>query len=99
MTNLWTYITRRILMMIPTLFGITLIVFVIINLAPGSPVEQKLQQMRFGGMGASASTGGAGSSKDSAVSDEVVEALKKQYGFDKPLHIRYLICVPPMRNR
>ncbi len=81
------YILRRILMMIPTLFGITLIVFTIINLAPGSPIEQKIQQIRFGSNGSNVSSGT--SSQDSAVSQEVIEALRKQYGFDKPLHIRY----------
>ena len=74
--------------MIPTLFGITVIVFIIINLAPGSPVEQKIRQMRFGGaeIGSESS-----SSSEGAVSEEVIEALKKQYGFDKPLHVRYFI--------
>lgn len=69
-------------MMIPTLFGITILSFIIINLAPGSPVEQKLQQMRFGGAGAG-NHGGTG------VSQEVIDALNKQYGFDKPLAVRY----------
>ncbi len=69
-------------MMIPTLFGITILSFIIINLAPGSPVEQKLQQMRFGG-GSSGHQGGTG------VSQEVIDALNKQYGFDKPLLVRY----------
>ena len=59
-------------------------------MAPGSPVEQKIQQMRFSGMGGQAATD-ASTSKDNAISEEVVEALKKQYGFDKPLHIRYII--------
>lgn len=82
--------------MVPTLFGVTLIVFVIINLAPGSPVERKLQELQFGGAGAAgggggASSMGAASDKSSAVSEEVIEALKKQYGFDKPLHMRYWI--------
>ena len=79
-------------MMIPTLFGITLVVFVIINLAPGSPVDQQIRQIRFGSMGAGGG-GGAGSnaSTEGAVSEEVIEALKKQYGFDKPMHIRYWI--------
>jgi len=77
--------------MIPTIFGITLVVFAIINLAPGSPVERKLQEMRFGGMGQT-QMGMDGPGKDSSgISDEVLEALKKQYGFDKPVHIRYLI--------
>ncbi len=83
------YILRRLLIMLPTLLGITLIVFVIVNLAPGGPIEQKLQQIRFAG----ASGGGESMSNSSTqvVSEEVLEALKKQYGFDKPLHTRYFI--------
>lgn len=85
------YIVRRFFMMIPTLFGITLLSFVIINLAPGSPIEQKLTRMMFsgamGGQGGSGFTGGS----NFGVSDEVMAALKKQYGFDRPLHVRYLI--------
>jgi microcin C transport system permease protein len=77
--------------MIPTLIGVTIVTFVIINLAPGSPIEQKIQQMKFGGMGRESSTSSGGSSKSSGVSEEVIMALKKQYGFDKPIHIRYLI--------
>jgi microcin C transport system permease protein len=84
-----TYILRRIILMIPTLFGITLLSFVIINLAPGSPVDQKLQQLRMGGEGGK----GAGSMGDRGVSQEVIDALNRQYGFDKPLHERYLIWV------
>jgi len=77
--------------MIPTLFGVTLIVFVIINLAPGSPIEQKLQQLRFGGANSAEGSQVNSSGSDKAVSQEVIDALKKQYGFDKPLHIRYFI--------
>ncbi len=73
--------------MIPTLFGVTIVVFVIINLAPGSPVEQKLQQLQFAG----AMSGGGGGGNTAVVSEEVVEALRKQYGFDKPMYMRYLI--------
>ncbi|MBL7664549.1 MAG: ABC transporter permease subunit [Bacteriovoracaceae bacterium] len=86
------YILRRLMIMIPTLFGITIIVFVIINLAPGGPIEQKLQQIRFsGGMGDAAAMSGGNNSGTAVVSNEVLEALKKQYGFDKPLHVRYWI--------
>lgn len=88
---MFSYILRRLLAMIPTLFGITLLVFVIINLAPGSPIEQKIQQLRFGAGISNTGAEGASQNGDSAVSAEVIEALKKQYGFDKPLHIRYLI--------
>ncbi|MEK7357472.1 MAG: ABC transporter permease subunit [Bdellovibrionota bacterium] len=65
----------------------------IINLAPGSPVEQKLQQIRFGGAmgsGGGGAKGGVSSSRgESGVSQEVIDALNKQYGFDKPLLVRY----------
>lgn len=84
------YFLRRLAILIPTLLGVTIVVFGIINLAPGSPVEQKLQQMRFGG--------GAGPSGDSGnrggthgISNEILEALNKQYGFDKPIHERYVL--------
>lgn len=84
------YILRRMMLLIPTLFGITILVFGVINLAPGSPIEQKLQQLRFSG---SAEGGGESSSRGAGatVSKEVLEALKKQYGFDKPVHERYWI--------
>lgn len=86
------YLIRRILLMIPTFFGITLVTFVLINLAPGSPIEQKLQAIRFGaaggGSGASSSVGSRG---ETGANAEIIEALKKQYGFDKPIHERYLI--------
>lgn len=58
-----------------------MVCFFIINLAPGGPVEQKLSQLQMGGGGA----------MGSAISEEVVQALKKQYGFDKPVHIRYML--------
>ncbi|MEA9356584.1 ABC transporter permease subunit [Bacteriovorax sp. PP10] len=74
--------------MIPTLLGVTIVTFAIINLAPGSPIEQRIQQMKFGGMG---HEGAGGNNKSSGVSQEVIEALKKQYGFDKPVHVRYWI--------
>lgn len=81
-----SYLLRRLVIMIPTLFGISIVVFVIINLAPGSPVEQKLQAIRFAG--AQGAEGGHGRG-DQSVSQAVVDALNKQYGFDKPLLTRY----------
>ncbi|WP_413576720.1 ABC transporter permease subunit [Bdellovibrio sp. HCB290] len=90
---MFVYLIRRLMLMIPTFFGITIVTFVLINLAPGSPIEQKLQAIRFGagaagGGGGASSVGGRG---DTSVNEEVIEALKKQYGFDKPMHVRYLI--------
>lgn len=86
---MWKYILKRLMIMVPTLIGITVVVFAIINLAPGSPIEQKLQQLRFAGAGGDVATS-ASNTSGSTVSAEVLEALKKQYGFDKPIHMRYL---------
>lgn len=84
------YLVRRLLLMIPTFIGITLLTFLVINMAPGSPIEQKLQAIRFGSnMGGG--EGGGGKIRETGVSEEVIEALKKQYGFDKPVHVRYWI--------
>ncbi len=87
---MWTYLLRRFFALLPTLFGITLVAFVIINLAPGSPIEQKLQAMRFGALQADSRGGGASAGRGAQeVNEEVIEALKKQYGFDKPVIVRY----------
>ncbi len=43
---MWAYVGRRLLLMIPTLFGIMVINFFVIQLAPGGPVEQRLAEMR-----------------------------------------------------
>ncbi len=81
---MFKYILHRLLFMLPTLFGITVVCFVVINLAPGGPVEQALTKIRFAGGGGQGGTA-------QGVSEEVLVALKQQYGFDKPLHMRYLI--------
>lgn len=78
------YLLHRLLIAIPTLFGVTVLSFAIINLAPGSPIEQRIQSIRMKGGGATSNIG---------VSDQVIESLKKQYGFDKPIHERYFLWV------
>ena len=80
---MFKYFLRRLALLIPTLFGITLICFLIINLAPGGPIERKMSQLRFGGGSLSENV------TSHSVNAEVVEALKKQYGFDKPVVTRY----------
>jgi microcin C transport system permease protein len=82
------YILRRCLLMLPTLIGITLITFIFVNLAPGGPLEQKLQKIRLGQKSGSMMARGSQS-----VPPEVIEAIKRQYGFEKPLPVRYWIWI------
>lgn len=65
------YFLRRLAILIPTLMGVTIVVFVIINMAPGGPIEQKLQQMRFSG-----GDGGGGGSVE-VVEEELKEFLMR----------------------
>lgn len=85
------YFLRRLVILIPTLIGVTIVVFGIINMAPGGPIEQKLQQMRFGSGDGGGSESSSSRGATQGVSNEVMEALKKQYGFDKALHERYFL--------
>lgn len=85
---MFVYLIRRLLLLIPTFVGITLITFIVINLAPGSPIEQKLQSIRFGNQSGGKDSGGG---RTTGVNQEIIDELKKQYGFDKPVHIRYVI--------
>ena len=85
---MFKYFCRRLLLIIPTLFGITLVCFIIINIAPGGPIERKIVQLQFSG---TMNTSQESSTKAHDVNQEVIEMLKKQYGFDKPLITRYFI--------
>ncbi len=82
-----TYFLRRLLALLPTFVGITLLTFVVVNLAPGGPIEQMLQQIRFGA--AQRGAGGAGGIQHQGVTEETLQELKRQFGFDKPLLVRY----------
>ncbi len=75
------YLIKRLLQVIPTLFGITLITFFIIQLAPGNPATLKLQMAAEGQMA------------DHAMTQQIVQQTKKLYGLDKPLPIQYLLWV------
>lgn len=70
-----TYIIRRLLLMIPTLLGITIMVFAISRIAPGNPVTIAM---------------GTGGQMDAERAAEVIEARKRLYGLDKPVHRQYL---------
>src|SRR5882757_2395735 len=87
------YIIRRLLLIIPTLFGIMVVNFAIVQVAPGGPVDQVIAQIRGAGGGAlsriaGSATGEAGSTGDSraarGIEPQLIKELEKQFGFDKP---------------
>ncbi|MCZ8251221.1 MAG: microcin C ABC transporter permease YejB [Hylemonella sp.] len=84
------YILKRLLLMIPTLFGILLLTFVVIQFVPGGPVEQMVAQLQgrdTGGEGSAA--GGAGYRGRQGVDAKRIEEIRTLYGFDKPAHERF----------
>src|SRR5688572_1736392 len=88
---MWSYVLKRLLLMIPTLFGILLITFIVIQFVPGGPVEQMVAQLQ--GREAGAGEGPVASSGAyrgrQGVDAAKVEEIKKLYGFDKPAHERF----------
>ncbi|HEY5618703.1 MAG TPA: ABC transporter permease subunit [Vicinamibacterales bacterium] len=83
------YFIRRLLLVIPTFIGITLVVFVITHFVPGGPVERQIMRYRMAAMGeAGAGIGSAGASI--SLPQEAIDEIRRFYGFDKPVHIRYI---------
>jgi microcin C transport system permease protein len=81
-----TYFLRRLLLVIPTFIGITLAVFVITHFVPGGPVERRIMQYQM----TVAQEGGVGAGRGGlTLPEEAVEEIRRYYGFDKPVHIRY----------
>ncbi|HEV3245802.1 MAG TPA: microcin C ABC transporter permease YejB [Beijerinckiaceae bacterium] len=99
------YIARRILLMIPTLLGIMLIAFTIVQFAPGGPVERIIAQLQGNEAGSSRVSGGGGDFSSAAraqstgqsayrgaqgIDPEFITELNKQFGFDKPAPERFV---------
>ncbi len=106
-----SYIIRRLLLIIPTLFGIMVINFAVIQFAPGGPIEQLVAELegtdvsatsRITGGGAD-TPGQTGQQQTGQIGDEgsryrgarglnpkLIADLEKQFGFDKPAHVRFL---------
>ncbi|MDH3472378.1 MAG: microcin C ABC transporter permease YejB [Rhodospirillales bacterium] len=102
------YIIRRLILIVPTLLAIMVINFVIIQVAPGGPVEQMIGQLTGEGVLATervtrTGTGElqpqlGGGAQDitskyrgaQGLDPEFVKELERMYGFDKPLHVRFL---------
>ena len=78
--------------MIPTFLGSTVLVFTILQMAPGGPIEQMMLELQMGG--AVAGEGGAQSSSGVtggvSLPPKALKELERFYGFDKPIYQRYL---------
>jgi len=81
-----TYIVKRLLLMIPTLLMVLLINFVVIQLAPGGPVEQAIYQAQHAN---NLAIGGLQYQGQQGLTPEMLEQIKIQYGFDQPVHLRF----------
>jgi microcin C transport system permease protein len=81
-----TYLIRRLLLMIPTILGITLICFFLIQILPGGPVEQALGKIKAAAAQSSISGNGV-------IDLEEIANIKAYYGFDKPIYERYFIWI------
>jgi microcin C transport system permease protein len=86
---MFAYIIKRLLLMIPTLLGILLITFAVIQFVPGGPVEQFLAESKtkVGATGESVYRGGKG------VNEQRLAEIKAQFGFDKPAPERFWIML------
>ncbi|MEX2524778.1 MAG: microcin C ABC transporter permease YejB [Gammaproteobacteria bacterium] len=99
-----SYIIRRLLLMIPTLLGILLINFIVVQFAPGGPVERVIAQSSGLGSDVTARAGGSsGEQSQSSGSDNIsskyrgaqgldpdlIRELEAHFGFDKPPHVRF----------
>jgi microcin C transport system permease protein len=104
--SLLRYIGKRLLLMVPTLLGILLITFAIIQFVPGGPVEQMVQMLKgdHSGLGntgvAMPGSGGAEVGQTSnvyrgnrGIDEKKLEEIKSLYGFDKPVHERFIHMV------
>ncbi|MBK1882922.1 ABC transporter permease subunit [Luteolibacter pohnpeiensis] len=94
-----SYFIRRLLLIPPTLLGITLLVFTITRFVPGGPMQRKLQEAAKGADQGGKGSGGPGQS--GGLSEEQLEELEEQYGLDKPVYISYLqwLGVMPKETR
>ncbi|MDC0038148.1 microcin C ABC transporter permease YejB [Gammaproteobacteria bacterium] len=100
------YIIRRLLLIIPTLFAIMVVNFAVIQIAPGGPVEQVIAQLTGTGADITERVTRSGTSETldtgrgnnsnptyrgaQGLDPEFIKELEKQFGFDKPLHVRFV---------
>mgnify|MGYP001312355564 FL=1 len=77
---MFAYILKRLLLMLPTLLGVLLLTFVVIQFVPGGPVEQYLAEAKAGVGGAAAEGGGLSYRGAQGVDPKRLEHIKQLYG-------------------
>ncbi|MBF0145862.1 MAG: microcin C ABC transporter permease YejB [Magnetococcales bacterium] len=92
-----SYIFRRLLLMIPTLFGVMAVTFLVIQFVPGGPVERMVSLLEKGhqsGGGEVAASASAGRYRGAAGLDpEQIDQLRRLYGFDRPPMERFFLMM------
>lgn len=83
------YVLKRILLMLPTLLGVLLLTFIVIQFVPGGPVEQYLAEAKAGA-GTASEGGGLAYRGAQGVDEQRLQEIKALYGFDKPAHERFV---------
>src|SRR6266850_2844598 len=71
-----SYLVKRLLLIVPTLLGISIISFIIIHLAPGDPAELRMDE-------------GARGIGNQALAEQIIQETRALYGLDQPLHVQY----------
>ena len=89
------YVGKRLLLMIPTLLGVLLLTFTIIQFVPGGPVEQMVSELRGKGHGTQEAGGGGQSiyRGQQGIDAERMAEIKALYGFDKPAPERFWLML------
>ena len=82
------YLIRRLLLVIPTFIGITVVCFALTRFLPGGPVEMRLMRMK--GLAAQGAAGATSAAQGrNQVTEEYRKQLESQFGFDKPIMRQY----------
>lgn len=93
MGGLASYFIRRLLLIIPTFIGITIIFFFVLQIVPGGPLEMEIMKLKAGaamlGGGGEVSSGGGSNIGQVEIPREAMDQMKKFYGMDKPIIVRY----------
>lgn len=84
-----SYILKRLALFLPTILGVLVINFAVIQFVPGGPIDQIIAEMKVKGEPGSSDPSRSGKALD----QKQIAELKKQYGFDKPAPERFLITL------